>query len=62
MDINFQEAGDVKISGHIGLGAIPTLNSGTWNGRSLDELTEGQLRVAIGRMLILCNEKFPREG
>lgn len=59
--MNFQEGVD-ETKGHVGLGPIPALGHGTWTGRSLDEMSEGELRGVIGRMLILCNEKFPREG
>ena len=57
MSINFPE-GEVKISGHVKLGGAPTLASGTWNGRSLDEVSEGQLRGIIERLIALKDEKF----
>lgn len=59
--INFDEA-PLKINGHVSLGTQPTLAQGEWTGRSLDEMSEPELRAVIGRMLTLCNDKFPREG
>jgi hypothetical protein len=55
--INFHD-GECKISGHIGLGPVPTLMCGTWNGQSLDEVSEEELSAIISTLLVLIERKF----
>lgn len=57
MSTNFPE-GALKISGHIKLGAAPTLACGTWNGVSMDTMSEKKLTVIIDRIIALKKDKF----
>lgn len=55
--IDFKE-GPIKIAGHVGLGNLPTLACGTWNGISMDAMGEEELAAIIGRITTLKEEKF----
>lgn len=58
--IDFQED-PIKISGHVGLGAIPSLKSGTWNGRNLDEMPPDELNAIVQCIMLLAGNKLKGE-
>lgn len=58
--IDFQED-PIKISGHVGLGAIPSLKSGTWNGRNLDDLPLEELNAVVQCIMLLAGNKLNKE-